>query len=318
MCVIEQADDADGLVSAFQTAFDSEDDASFARLCARHDRPLVRQDEEPFTFAENVDVGLRAQWLVVPTRHPNTFPWNNSRSATPAVIDEPAVGPEPRVAIETDEDSGICPQQYIDNEPPFEQSFKDKMYIQPGFDKPEQHVSANSFTPLAPWISSTHDSAGIADYDSRSLSLTLNLSLTTRTVRDDVPPPALPGRWCREADDWYMPHGSRVATCQLCSFICMSMCFMHTATASALSGVEIAPRSVVYGHHSVYQNGAVNIFIDTAFLDSGTADFDNDFNLDSDYLDSEYFDIYNLDFEIENNNNYNFCELYPVDHFQGG
>ncbi|KAK3282875.1 hypothetical protein CYMTET_9411 [Cymbomonas tetramitiformis] len=40
--VIEQAGDADGLVSASQTAFASEGDASFARLCAPHDQhPLV-------------------------------------------------------------------------------------------------------------------------------------------------------------------------------------------------------------------------------------------------------------------------------------
>ncbi|KAK3251890.1 hypothetical protein CYMTET_38786 [Cymbomonas tetramitiformis] len=61
-CVIEQADDADGVVSAFQTALDSEDDASFARLCAQHDHPLVRQDVEPFMYAENIDVDLRAQY----------------------------------------------------------------------------------------------------------------------------------------------------------------------------------------------------------------------------------------------------------------
>ncbi|KAK3282236.1 hypothetical protein CYMTET_10021 [Cymbomonas tetramitiformis] len=40
-CVIEQADDADGLVSAFQTAFDTEDDTAFARLCAQHDHPFI-------------------------------------------------------------------------------------------------------------------------------------------------------------------------------------------------------------------------------------------------------------------------------------
>ncbi|KAK3249068.1 hypothetical protein CYMTET_41500 [Cymbomonas tetramitiformis] len=70
-CVIEQADDADGLVSAFQAAFDSEDDASFARLCAQHDHPLVRQDEEPFTFAENIRVGLRAQYACLKPSQPS-------------------------------------------------------------------------------------------------------------------------------------------------------------------------------------------------------------------------------------------------------
>ncbi|KAK3234963.1 hypothetical protein CYMTET_54813 [Cymbomonas tetramitiformis] len=55
-CVLEQADGADGLVSDFQTPFDAEDDTSFAQLCARHDHPFVRQDEEPFTFAENIGI----------------------------------------------------------------------------------------------------------------------------------------------------------------------------------------------------------------------------------------------------------------------
>ncbi|KAK3247190.1 hypothetical protein CYMTET_43304 [Cymbomonas tetramitiformis] len=67
-CEIEEAADADGMVSAFQTAFNAEDDASFARLCAVHEHPLVRQDEDPFTFDEDIDVGLRAQYagLVAP------------------------------------------------------------------------------------------------------------------------------------------------------------------------------------------------------------------------------------------------------------
>ncbi|KAK3263472.1 hypothetical protein CYMTET_27723 [Cymbomonas tetramitiformis] len=61
-CVIEKAADADGLVSAFQTAFDDEDDTSVARLCALHDHPVVRQEEAPFTFDEDIDLGLRAQY----------------------------------------------------------------------------------------------------------------------------------------------------------------------------------------------------------------------------------------------------------------
>ncbi|KAK3235503.1 hypothetical protein CYMTET_54300 [Cymbomonas tetramitiformis] len=55
----------DDVVSTFQTAFDSEDDAAFAPLCQRHDQPLVRDDSEPFTYPETLDMGLRAQYVGV-------------------------------------------------------------------------------------------------------------------------------------------------------------------------------------------------------------------------------------------------------------
>ncbi|KAK3237623.1 hypothetical protein CYMTET_52315 [Cymbomonas tetramitiformis] len=61
-------------------------------------------------------------------------------------------------------------------------------------------------------------------------------------------------------------------------------------------------------------------FTDTVPDNTLDSDFDNNFTLDSGFLDSEYFDISNLDFEIEdkNANNFDFCELCVVDHFQGG
>ncbi|KAK3282874.1 hypothetical protein CYMTET_9410 [Cymbomonas tetramitiformis] len=151
-------------------------------------------------------------------------------STTPAVIDQPAVEHEPKVAIESDDDSALYPQQFIDGEPPFEQSFMDNMSVQLSFNETEQQVSANSFTPLLPWIPSTHESASLADSESESVS-------GDEDVHDDVPPPA--------------------------------------------RSTEIAPRSVVYGQHFVHQKGTVDLFIDTAFLDSGAAtDFANIFDLD--------------------------------------
>ncbi|KAK3271685.1 hypothetical protein CYMTET_19981 [Cymbomonas tetramitiformis] len=42
--------DLDEIVSAFQTAFDEENDEDFADLCHVHDQPLVRNDPEPFTY----------------------------------------------------------------------------------------------------------------------------------------------------------------------------------------------------------------------------------------------------------------------------
>ncbi|KAK3282428.1 hypothetical protein CYMTET_9833 [Cymbomonas tetramitiformis] len=61
----DAAADMDDVVPAFQTAFDSEDDATFAALCQQHDQPLVREDSEPFTYPETLEMGLRAQYVGV-------------------------------------------------------------------------------------------------------------------------------------------------------------------------------------------------------------------------------------------------------------
>ncbi|KAK3278849.1 hypothetical protein CYMTET_13247 [Cymbomonas tetramitiformis] len=101
-------------------------------------------------------------------------------------------------------------------------------------------------------------------------------------------------------------------------FIRLSMCFMHTATAFALCGVEIAPRSVVYGHHSVYQDGTVDVFTDTAFLDSGTADFGNIFNLDPGVIYPDIAKISRLVDSIDNgDDNSELLSRWSVDRFQG-
>ncbi|KAK3242780.1 hypothetical protein CYMTET_47542 [Cymbomonas tetramitiformis] len=98
--------------------------------------------------------------------------------------------------------------------------------------------------------------------------------------------------------------------------MCVSMALLDTVTASALCGAEIAPRAVVSGQYFDYQNCAMDFFRDSAFLDSGPADPDDNFNLDSGSLDFDTFDFFNLDFEIDNGNFYS--ELCFVDHFQGG
>ncbi|KAK3279871.1 hypothetical protein CYMTET_12271 [Cymbomonas tetramitiformis] len=77
----------------------------------------------------------------------------------PAVIEPPAVVHAPTGTIEPDEPAMPYPKQFVDGEPPFEAYFMDRMSVQLGFNEPEQKVSANSFTPLPPWISSTNDSA---------------------------------------------------------------------------------------------------------------------------------------------------------------
>ncbi|KAK3284376.1 hypothetical protein CYMTET_7976 [Cymbomonas tetramitiformis] len=59
-------------------------------------------------------------------------------SPTPVVIDEPAVEHEPKVTIESGEDSALYPRQFIDGEPPFKQSFMVSMSVQLGFNDPEQ------------------------------------------------------------------------------------------------------------------------------------------------------------------------------------
>ncbi|KAK3282235.1 hypothetical protein CYMTET_10020 [Cymbomonas tetramitiformis] len=164
-------------------------------------------------------------------------------SATPSVIDDAVVEHEPEVAIETEEDALIYPKQFVDGEPPFEQSFMDSMSVKLGFFEPEPQ-----------------------------------------------PTEALPAL-----------------------FLCVSIAMIDTVTATALCDVEIAPRSVVYGACSGYQNGTVDYFPDPDLLDTGPADFYNIFSLDSDG-----FGIYSLNFKFEYYNNFNLCELYSVDHFQGG
>ncbi|KAK3252664.1 hypothetical protein CYMTET_38045 [Cymbomonas tetramitiformis] len=58
----DAAMDLDEVVSAFQTAFDNENDEEFADLCHEHDQPLVRTGPEPFTYPVRHDVGLRAHY----------------------------------------------------------------------------------------------------------------------------------------------------------------------------------------------------------------------------------------------------------------
>ncbi|KAK3249497.1 hypothetical protein CYMTET_41050 [Cymbomonas tetramitiformis] len=326
-CVVEQADDADGLVSAFQTAFDTEDDTAFARLCAQHDHPLVRQDEEPFTFSEDIDVGLRAQYAGLTPTQPTLlatrvheartalrelkqvaggaesdtqhFPMVHFGSATPSVIGDAVVEHEPEVAIETESDALIYPKQFADGEPPFEQSFMDNVSVKLGFFEPEPQVSLQSFNPLPPYISSTHDSASVADTESDDGDL-----------HDAVPPPAPRVGGVRTPSIGAFLTAAAIPAL----FLCVSIAMIDTVTATpVLCDVEIAPPSVVYGDCSGYQNGTVGCFTDPDLLDTGPTDFYNIFNLDSDG-----FGINDLDFQFENCNTYNLCELCSVDHFKGG
>ncbi|KAK3235780.1 hypothetical protein CYMTET_54044 [Cymbomonas tetramitiformis] len=243
-CDLVTADENDEIVSAFQTAFDAQDDATFARLCGQHDQPVVRHDEEPFTFADDNNISLRAQYaglipsppsLLATRVHeartalrelkqvaggvesaPQHFPMVHFGTATPAVTDESVAEPEPQVTAESDESALIFPKQFVDNEPPFEQSFMDGMSAKLGFFEPEP---------------------------------------------------------------------------------------------------QIPPRAVVSGQYFDCQNCA-NFFPDSAFLDSGPADPDDNFNLDSGSLGFDTFDFFNLNFEIDNGN-FN-SELYFVDRFQSG
>ncbi|KAK3274947.1 hypothetical protein CYMTET_16900 [Cymbomonas tetramitiformis] len=208
---------------------------------------------------------------------------------------------EPQVDIESDEDALIVPKQFIDNEPPFEQSFMDGMSVKLGFFEPEPRVSANSFTPLPPYISSTHDSTSVADSESDGEGLHV-----------DVPPPAPRVGGVRTPSI-----GNLLTAATLPAlFMCVSMALLDTVTASALCGVEVAPRAVVYGQYPDCRECAMDFFTDFPFLDFGPADPDDDFNLDSGCPDFDTFDFFNLDFGIDNNN-FN-SELYFVEHFQSG
>ncbi|KAK3262827.1 hypothetical protein CYMTET_28347 [Cymbomonas tetramitiformis] len=91
---------------------DAEDGTAFARPCAQHGQPLVRNDEEGFTFAHEVDVGLRAQYVELQPSPAGGDP-QHSLFAT-RVHDA-------RRAL------AQLKQRFIDGEPPFEQSFMDNM-----------------------------------------------------------------------------------------------------------------------------------------------------------------------------------------------
>ncbi|KAK3245401.1 hypothetical protein CYMTET_45028 [Cymbomonas tetramitiformis] len=68
-CVIDGAYEMDDVVSAFQTAFDDEDDTAFAELCRQYDKPTVRDSTEPFTYSSALDLGLRAQYAGMGSPH---------------------------------------------------------------------------------------------------------------------------------------------------------------------------------------------------------------------------------------------------------
>ncbi|KAK3246963.1 hypothetical protein CYMTET_43529 [Cymbomonas tetramitiformis] len=328
-CDLVTADENDEIVSAFQTAFDAQDDATFAQLCGRHDHPVVRHDEKPFTFAGDINIGLRAQYAGLKPSHPSLlatrvhearaalrelkqvaggaesapqhFPMVHFGSATPAVIDESIVETEPQVAIEDGENALIFPKRFIDNEPTFEQSFMDNMSVKLGFFEPESEVSAKSFNPLPPYISSTHDSASVADSESDGEEL-----------RVDAPPPAPRVGGVRTPSI-----GNLLTAAALPAlFMCVSMSLINTVTASALCGVEIAPRAVVYGQYADYRGCKVDFFTTFPFLDFGPADPDDNFDLDSGVPGFDTFDFFNLDFGTDNNNLSN--ELCFVDHFKSG
>ncbi|KAK3272730.1 hypothetical protein CYMTET_18988 [Cymbomonas tetramitiformis] len=67
------AQELDEVVSAFQAAFDSEDDSTFAELCHLHDAPHVRDGPEPFTYPEHASLGLRAQYAGLAGQAPTDF-----------------------------------------------------------------------------------------------------------------------------------------------------------------------------------------------------------------------------------------------------
>ncbi|KAK3256676.1 hypothetical protein CYMTET_34198 [Cymbomonas tetramitiformis] len=164
---------------------------------------------------------------------PQHFPMVHFGSATPAMIETPAVAYAPTETIEPDEpDEPGMPyrQQFIDSEPPFESSFMDIMSARLGFNEPAE-VSANSFTPLPPWISSTHDSAVVIETDSEDEDVHVEAS----------PPPTPRMGGVRPGIGTWLTAAAVPAL-----FVCLSTCIMDTVASSALC-VEAAPPSVMYG-----------------------------------------------------------------------
>ncbi|KAK3263203.1 hypothetical protein CYMTET_27976 [Cymbomonas tetramitiformis] len=64
------AQELDEVVSAFQAAFDDEDDDAFAELCQLHSPPRVRDGPEPLTYPEHASLGLRAQYAGLVSQSP--------------------------------------------------------------------------------------------------------------------------------------------------------------------------------------------------------------------------------------------------------
>ncbi|KAK3247526.1 hypothetical protein CYMTET_42979 [Cymbomonas tetramitiformis] len=164
------------IVSAFQTAFDTEDDSAFARLCSQHDQPVVRQDEDPFTFANDININLRAQYagLRANSAAPHSalavrvqeardslrqlkqaaggagevqhFSMLHFDSAT--TVKNNAVKHNAIEIAKSDTSEIDMPfrKQFPDTEPPFEKSFMDKMSVFLGFND-DTEVSTELLRP---------------------------------------------------------------------------------------------------------------------------------------------------------------------------
>ncbi|KAK3249858.1 hypothetical protein CYMTET_40734 [Cymbomonas tetramitiformis] len=264
-CDIEDADEADEPGSAFQTAFDAEDDLTFARLCARHDQPLdctislTQRNDIPHLlhmYRRRVTVCSSLRRLVVVVgggeQH---FPMVHFGSAATDVI-EPA-----DVRDELPEETGgvMYPKQFIDAELPFEQTFMHKM-----------QVCLNSDDKISDNMLSMQSFSTNPNFSSIDLTHQSELSILDDDTDSDFEEPTAGGT--------------------------LTHLFAGAAAEPALC-TPLAPPPAVSGDFCGYQNGAV------AFcpLDIDTAGI---FTMDSGGLYFDSSDIFILDTSIDYNNFY--------------
>ncbi|KAK3248595.1 hypothetical protein CYMTET_41936 [Cymbomonas tetramitiformis] len=98
------AQELDEIVSAFQTAFDAEDDAAFAELCSMHSSPLVRSDEHPFTYPASLDLGLASLAAPAPSDPEMATRLSEARSVLTGLRDATAAA-RAAAAVPLDSDS---------------------------------------------------------------------------------------------------------------------------------------------------------------------------------------------------------------------
>ncbi|KAK3289327.1 hypothetical protein CYMTET_3226 [Cymbomonas tetramitiformis] len=174
----------DDVVSAFQAAFDDNDDSAFAQLCQQHDAPLVRSDPDPFTYPAGLDLGLRAHPDRSAGCHRGRTGCGTGRvsfttaSLAPVVPPPPPAEPTPAVPPPAVEDpdpgppAGLAPLAAHDPaqfDCPFGNTFADNFALQLERD-PSLHFDSFSFpNPPSVWfppvsgIGSDSDSASEAD-----------------------------------------------------------------------------------------------------------------------------------------------------------
>ncbi|KAK3257700.1 hypothetical protein CYMTET_33225 [Cymbomonas tetramitiformis] len=112
------------------------------------------------------------------------FPTVHFGSATPAVIEPPAVVYAPPETIESDEPA-LYPQQFIVDDPPFKTSFMDSMYVRLGFIEPAESAGGRHGDCLC-YQNGTVDFADSAFLDSGTSDFNGSFNLDPGVIDSDT------------------------------------------------------------------------------------------------------------------------------------